>query len=145
MEYKVVVCPVNGTEVSDKAIEHAAYISRVSGARVLLIHIMEKWRGAGHIVTDSGEWEKIHKEWLDEGRATLEKETEKLRALGAAHVDTVLREGEASHEIIDVAEARKADLIIMATHRYSPIGKLFAGSVTDYVTRKAPCPVLWVF
>lgn len=40
---------------------------------------------------------------------------------------------------------RSADLIVMATHRYSPIGKLFHGSITDKVTRKSPCPILWLF
>lgn len=38
-----------------------------------------------------------------------------------------------------------ADLIVMATHRYSPVGKLFHGSITDKVTRKSPCPILWLF
>lgn len=145
MEYKTVVCPVDGTELSDKTLKHAAYLSKVSGAKIILLHVMEKWHHAGHLVTNSPEWETIHKEWLNEGRAVLEKDTEQLRALGAVHVDTLLREGDASHEIVAAAEEKGADLIIMATHRYSPIGKLFAGSITDNVTRKAPCPVLWVF
>lgn len=145
MDYRTVICPVDGTEVSEKALKHAAYISKVSGAKIVLLHVMEKWRRAGHIVTNSEEWDTIHKDWLNEARAILEREAEKLRAMGAAHVDTVLREGEASHEIIALAEDKKADLIVMSTHRYSPIGKLFAGSITDSVTRKSPCPVLWVF
>lgn len=145
MDYRTVICPVDGTELSEKALKHAAYISKVSGAKIVLLHIMEKWRRAGHIVTDSEEWNSIHKDWLNEGRAVLEKDAEKLRTMGAVHVDTVLREGEAAHEIVALAEENKADLIVMSTHRYSPIGKLFAGSITDNVTRKAPCPVLWIF
>ncbi|MBI5560978.1 MAG: universal stress protein [Deltaproteobacteria bacterium] len=64
---------------------------------------------------------------------------------GVKNLRTVLRDGDASHEIVALAVEEKADLIIMATHRYSPVGKLFAGSVTDKVSRHAPCPVLWVF
>jgi len=145
MDYRTVICPVDGTELSENALQHAAYISKFSGAKIVLLHVMEKWRRAGHIVTDSAEWNAIHKDWLNEGRTVLERDAEKLRTMGASHVDTVLREGEAAHEIINVAEENKADLIVMSTHRYTPIGKLFAGSVTDNVTRKAPCPVLWVF
>jgi len=40
---------------------------------------------------------------------------------------------------------RAADIIVMATHRYSRIGKIFYGSVVDKVTKHSPCPVLWVF
>jgi nucleotide-binding universal stress UspA family protein len=145
MEYRTIVCPTDGTEISGKSLKHAAYLSKVSGARITLLHITEKWHRAGHLVTNSPEWDTIHKEWLSEGRAVLESAAEKLKTLGAAHVDTILREGDASHEIVAVAEERGADLIIMSTHRYSPIGKLFAGSITDNVTRKSPCPVLWVF
>jgi nucleotide-binding universal stress UspA family protein len=145
MEYKTIICPIDGTELSEKALKHSAYLSKVSGAKIVLLHITEKWHRAGHLVTNSPEWETIHKEWLEEGRAILTNGAETLRALGASHVDTMLREGDASHEIVAMAEENKADLIIMSTHRYSPIGKLFAGSITDNVTRKAPCPVLWVF
>jgi nucleotide-binding universal stress UspA family protein len=145
MEYNNIICPIDGTELSEKSLKHAAYLSKVSGAKIVLLHITEKWHRAGHLVTNSPEWETIHKEWLEEGRAILANAADTLKALGASHVDTMLLEGEASHEIVAAAEEKKADLIIMSTHRYSPIGKLFAGSITDNVTRKAPCPVLWIF
>ena len=145
MEYNTIVCPLDGTELSEKSLKHAAYISKISGAKIVLLHVMEKWNRAGHVTTDSSEWETIHKDWLNEGRIVLTAGAEKLRDLGASHVDTLLREGDAAHEITAVAEEKHADLIIMSTHRYSPIGKLFSGSITDNVSRKSPCPVLWVF
>lgn len=145
MEFKNIICPTDGTEVSESALRHAAYLSRLSGAKVLLLHVVEKWYRASHLVTDSNEWDTIHKEWLESGRAVLEKEAEKLLAYGATQIDTVLRDGDASHEILALAVEKRADLIVMATHRYSPVGKIFAGSVTDNVTKKSPCPVLWVF
>ncbi|MCC6503336.1 MAG: universal stress protein [Deltaproteobacteria bacterium] len=145
MEYKTIVCPIDGTELSEKSLKHAAYISKVSGGKIVLLHVMEKWNRAGHVTTDSSEWETIHKDWLSEGRTVLTNAAETLRDLGASHVDTMLREGDASHEITAIAREVNADLIIMTTHRYSPIGKLFAGSITDNVTRNSPCPVLWIF
>jgi nucleotide-binding universal stress UspA family protein len=145
MEYKTLVCPIDNTELSEKALRHAGYVSKVSRAKIVLVHVVEKCRRAGHVVTDSDEWGVIHRGWLDEGRAVLASSAEMLRAQGVLHADTVLREGEASREIVAVAEEHKADMIVMSTHRYSAIGKLFAGSITDYVTRHSPCPVLWVF
>lgn len=145
MDYKTIVCPTDGTEISEVALRHSAYLSQISGARVLLLHVVEKWYHASHIVTDSVEWDSIHREWLEKGREVLEKDSEKLKNYGAAHIDTVLRDGDASYEIVALAVEKRADMIVMATHRYSPIGKLFTGSVTDRVTKKAPCPVFWVF
>ncbi|MBI5903316.1 MAG: universal stress protein, partial [Deltaproteobacteria bacterium] len=93
----------------------------------------------------SPEWQKIHEDWVAKGRELLEAEAGKSREYGLKNLQTVLREGDATHEIIALAVEQQADLIVMATHRYSPVGKLFMGSVTDKVSRHAPCPVMWVF
>ena len=74
----------------------------------------------------------------------MEKEAAKLKEKGVKDVEMVLRDGDAAHEIIALAMEQRADLIIMATHRYSPV-EIFMGSVTDKVTKSSPCPVLWVF
>jgi nucleotide-binding universal stress UspA family protein len=145
MEYKTIICPVDGSELSDIAEGHAAYLAKVSGAKLLLLHVVEKWYHATHLTTDSAEWQAIHEDWLKKGEELLQKEEAKLRERGITNISTVLRDGDASHEIIALAVEKRADLVIMASHRYSPVGKLFMGSVIDRVTKKSPCPVLWVF
>lgn len=145
MEYRNILCPTDGTEISDSALQHAAYLSRITGAKVTLLHVVEKWYHSAHIVTNSDEWQTIHEDWLKKGRQVLEDEAAKLKRYGAAHIETVLRDGDASHEIIATAIERMASVVIMATHRYSPVGKIFIGSVTDRVAKKTPCPILWVF
>ena len=147
MEYKNIICPVDGTdpELSEAAEDAAAYLSQVTDAKLILLYVVEKWYRSEPLVTDSPQWTEIHGQWLHEGRELLEKEAARLKDLGVKHLETVLRDGDAAHEIIALAFERKADLIVMATHRYSPVGKLFMGSVTDKVSKKSPCPVLWVF
>ncbi len=145
MDYKTIVCPVDGSELSELAESHAAYLSRVSGAKLILLHVVEKWYHATHIVTDSSEWQAIHEEWLKKGQELLDKEETRLRETGVTNISTLLRDGDASHEIIALAVEKRADLVVMASHRYTPIGKLFMGSVIDRVTKKSPCPVLWIF
>lgn len=145
MEYKNIICPIDGTELSERAEEEAAYLCKVSGAKLSLLHVVEKWYRSAHLVTDSEEWNTIHEEWLNKGRDYLDKEANKCETLGVKNIDTVLRDGDAAHEIVALAVETKADLIVMSTHRYSSVGKLFIGSVTDKVTRHSPCPVMWVF
>lgn len=145
MEYRNIVCPVDGSELTDKVIDAAAYLSNISGAKIILLNVVEKWYRSEPLVTDSPEWQAIHEEWLSEGRKLLEEAAGKLRGKGVKHIETVLEDGDAAYEIVAVATQKNADLIVMATHRYSPIGKFFLGSITDRVSKKTPCPVLWLF
>ncbi len=145
MGYKTIICPIDGSELSEKVEDAASYISKISGAKLILLNVVEKWYRSAHLVTDSTEWQNIHTNWLAEGKGILEKEAGKLKEKGVKDVEAVLKDGDAAHEIIALAIEQKADLIIMATHRYSPVGKFFMGSVTDRVTKSSPCPVLWVF
>ncbi|MCC6544002.1 MAG: universal stress protein [Nitrospirae bacterium] len=131
--------------MKDKAIEVASYIARISGAKLVLLNVVEKWYRSEPMVTDSPEWTSIHEEWLDEGREILSSEAKKLVDSGFNNIETILSEGDAAHEIVAEAIKSRADLIVMATHRYSSAGKFFLGSITDRVTKKSPCPVLWVF
>lgn len=145
MEYNNIICPIDGSELGNKAVEEAAYISKVSGAKLILLNVVEKWYRSADVVTGSSEWQEIHEKWLDDGMELLKREEARLKKEGINNIESVLRDGDAAYEIVAAAAERKADLIVMASHRYSPLGKLFMGSVIDKVTKKAPCPVLWVF
>jgi universal stress protein A len=48
------------------------------------------------------------------------------------------------YKIVEVAEAEKVDLVVMATHGRTGLGHLLLGSVAEKVVRTAPCPVLTI-
>jgi nucleotide-binding universal stress UspA family protein len=52
--------------------------------------------------------------------------------------------GDPGESIVEAAEAEGADLIVVGTHERGAVGRLFLGSVSDYVVRHARCPVLVV-
>jgi nucleotide-binding universal stress UspA family protein len=65
--------------------------------------------------------------------------------LGAhAQVEVLVREGPAAQDILNTAEKRAVDLIVMSTHGRSGVRRLLLGSVTEKVLHSAPCPVLAV-
>jgi nucleotide-binding universal stress UspA family protein len=75
--------------------------------------------------------------------------TELLERLGkfeppddSINVEYVLAEGVPAEEIVTTAKDRGCDLIVMATHGRTGLGRLLLGSVAEEVMRKAPCPVL---
>ncbi len=53
-----------------------------------------------------------------------------------------IRPGSDHAEILDFANEKKVDLIIIGRHGRSTFGKLFFGNVTEKIVRKANCAVL---
>lgn len=145
MGYGAIICPIDGSERDQKSEEIAAYLSKTSGARLILLHVMGKWRDASLLVTNSAQWQNIHSSWLNEGKELLEKEAGRLREKGVRFIKTELRDGELASEILTVAGEQNADLIVMASERPSPALKFFKDRISDIIFDNAPCPVLWVY
>lgn len=144
MEYKNILCPLSGSEFSEKALDTATYIAKLTGARLILLHVVERWYRSEPLATDSTQWQDIRDQWLDEGRKLLEKYAARLKGEGVAHIETILEEGDAAHEIIARAKERNIDLLVIASHRHTVVGHLFAGSYMDKIINHIHCPVLWV-
>ncbi|MEK6712859.1 MAG: universal stress protein [Nitrospirota bacterium] len=144
MEYRIILCPIDTPEISEKGVDAASYLSKLSGARLILLHVVENWYRSEAVTTDSPEWAAIHQEWLDEGSKLLNDAEAQARKTGLINVETVLKEGDIAHEIVAEAKKRRADIIVMSTVRHSTIERFFIGSVIDMVTKGAPCPVLWI-
>jgi nucleotide-binding universal stress UspA family protein len=73
----------------------------------------------------------------------VESIVQRARAQGAA-ARGMTWDGEAGEAIVDVAQSESVDLIVVGTHERGAVGRLFLGSVSDYVVRHALCPVMVV-
>jgi nucleotide-binding universal stress UspA family protein len=51
-------------------------------------------------------------------------------------------DGDPAESIAAAAASEGADLVLVGSHGRGPIGRLLLGSVSEYVVRNAPCPVL---
>lgn len=73
---------------------------------------------------------------------------EKLKSIRPAdpgvRVTHRLARGDAADEIVSLAAANKADLIVLGTHGRSGLSRALLGSVAEAVLRTAPCPVVTV-
>lgn len=143
--YKSIVCPINGSELSRKGIETAAYLSKLSGARLILLHVVEQWNKASYMATDSKKWNSLHNEWLEDGRKLLEKVEDRLREDGFNNIETVLRDGDFEEEILILTRDKKPDLLVMATDYCSSLEKILMGDIVERITKKIPCQVLCIF
>ena len=140
-----ILCPIDFSEFSRRALDHAMAIARWYDAQVLAVHVhalgipVALAPGAPVIV------EPILMSEVDRAQVARELSAfvDAERATGV-RVDTRVVEGTAWREIIAEATAADADLIVLGTHGRSGFERLLLGSVTEKIVRTAPCPVLTV-
>ena len=67
-----------------------------------------------------------------------------VAALGPTSVETQILEGAAGQAVCDYAAEISATAIVIGTRGRGGIKRALLGSVSDYVVRNAPCPVVVV-
>lgn len=142
LEYNTIILPVGNSELAEKAREHAAYLSKKTNCKIILLYVNEKFHSTGLLATDSPEWEAIRESWITEGKEILINEAKKLQNMDVTNIEALFGQGEVADEIVSIAKERKSEMIILASHYASPMGKLLMGSRTFNVFKEAPCPIL---
>ncbi|MBS1855190.1 MAG: universal stress protein [Acidobacteria bacterium] len=122
-EARTVLCAVDDTDVSRRALTFAAAMSACLGARLTVLHVEEA--GAAHPVADLCSWIP---------------ETE----LARCSLREVVRKGDASEEILKAAMEEHAGLVVMGAPRRRFFEGMVLGTTTVRTVRHAPCPVLTV-
>jgi len=136
-----VLCPLDFSDTSRHAIEHALAIARWSGAAVSVLHVCQPMvvsamTGAGAVDSDA-----------DGDLARLRAEAASLVESAGARdlrVEVFVEAGDAARQILEHAHRRAASLIVMGTHGTTGFERWLLGSVTEKVLRQARCPVLTV-
>jgi nucleotide-binding universal stress UspA family protein len=140
-----ILCPVDYSDFSRRALEHAVAIARWYGSTVTAFHVSAVMPAAPFA---PGMQAVTATPLTLEGRETMLATLHRfagpeLRASGV-RLEFDVTEGGAAAEILDKAKAMPSDLIVLGTHGYSGFDRLVLGSVTEKVLRKATCPVLTV-
>ena len=141
--YKQILVPVDLTdpELAKPAIATAVMMVNQSGGTVRLINIMPLTPVmlAEYVPPD---FETQQRKSAEEALAIVAKET----GIDAARVSSVVRQGGIYQEILEEANAMKADLIVMTSHRPQrpAVRTYFLGSNAGHVVRYAKCSVLVV-
>lgn len=137
-----VLCPTDFSEFSAAALDYGAALAASYGSSLRLMHVIAPFPITGPYLDLPGGG-PLYEAAADEARALLAAEAERVRRPGVT-VDTELREGNAVPEILAVAQAWPADLLVMGTHGRGGFERLVLGSVAEKVLRKATCAVLAV-
>ena len=84
---------------------------------------------------------------LDHLRLERELAAQDVVARGRArgvNVRFLIWDGPPGEAIVDVARSEQVDMVVVGSHGRGLVGRFFVGSVSEYVVRHAPCPVLVV-
>ncbi len=139
---KKILVPTDFSKTSLLAIEHAAFITRLSKADLYLIHVVE--------VPDSG---YIYKPLVTvddinlmeaEGLKQLDIMAKQLSRKHSITVKTICKNGRPAYEIVETVKSKKIDLVIMGTHGAHGFDEFFVGSNAHKVVTICPCPVISV-
>jgi nucleotide-binding universal stress UspA family protein len=133
---KSVLCPVDFSEISQHALDHAASIARWHDARLTMLNVFPNLPvlDVPPLVLEPAYRERL---------------LAKMRGMAAEVSDVALDfriqdAGSIHAEILAQVDATGADLLVLGTHGRSGFQRLFLGSVTEKVIRKAHCPTLVV-
>ncbi len=135
-EIRMILHPTDFSKGCETSLRVARGLARDLGARMVLFHVVPFGVYASEMSVPIDP--EAYREALDEERRLLDGADLKYP------VEARMARGDAAEEILHAAADLDADLIVMGTHGRSGLGRLFLGSVTEYVMPRAECPVLAV-
>ena len=136
--------PTDFSSASRAAFARAVTEARAARAQLLVVHVLSPvvpLVGEGYVAP------AVYQQMSDAARTWAQKQLARLVARAkAARVRArgLLREGVVADQIVRVARAQRADLIVIGTHGRTGVARFFLGSVVDRVSEHAHCSVLIV-
>jgi nucleotide-binding universal stress UspA family protein len=144
IDIRRILCPIDYSDHSRRALDHAVAIARWYGSTVTVFHVtavlpVTAYAPAGPIIPPAVTPED--RAAMIEGLRTF---AEGEAGSSGVPLEFELAEGNVAAEILLASRSMPSDLLVLGTHGYSGFDRFVLGSVTEKVLRKATCPVLTV-
>jgi nucleotide-binding universal stress UspA family protein len=142
--FSSIVVGTDGSQTAREAVAQAVEMAQRLDASLHVVSAYEPVSGQGHRGAPTSspapdpQWVIKLREEVD---ATLEDAAVIAREAGVA-VSVYARQGDAADAILDVAEERGADLVIIGNKGRTGAKRFLLGSVPNKVSHYAPCAVM---
>ena len=141
--FKSIVVGTDGSDTATQAVQQAVQLARAVGAKLEIVSAYEpvpaqRLSEERRQAPEDLQWAISPREDVD---ATLETAAEGARQAGV-EVAVYARQGDPADAILDVAEEREADLIVVGNKGMTGAKRFLLGSVPNKVSHHAPCSVL---
>ena len=134
MNPKRILCPVDFSACSRRALEQACQVAAEYHAKLFIVHV--DVTGHPYVPGNPGYVGELdeHKRLLEEARPCTEDVDYEHHYLQGNVVDEIKR----------FAMLRDVNLIVMGTHGRTGLAKVFRGSVAESLAKESPCKVVTV-
>jgi nucleotide-binding universal stress UspA family protein len=141
--FKSIVVGTDGSDTANQAVRQAVDLARAVGAKLELVSAYEpvpaqRLSEERRQAPEDLQWAINPREDVD---ATLEAAAAISREAGVP-VNVYPRQGDPADAILDIAEEREADLIVVGNKGMTGAKRFLLGSVPNKVSHHAPCSVL---
>jgi nucleotide-binding universal stress UspA family protein len=134
--YRRILVAIEHSAADRTILTHVEQLARLTGARLLLVHVADGWAARNFAQLKLKESEEMKAD-----RAYLETLREELAGKGFT-VETALAVGDPANELIRAADGDDVDLIAMSTHGHRFLADLVLGATADRVRHLVKIPVL---
>ena len=140
--FSKILVPVDGSENSFRALEHAIFLStKIQEAQITVLYIIEDLPSL--YIYSPKIMEKLRADYEREYTRILERCKEMANKSGT-NINTVLKEGDPASKIIGYSDMEKFDLIIMGSRGMGKFKEMIIGSVSNKVIHHAKSSVMLV-
>ncbi len=141
--FKSIVVGTDGSDTATQAVRQAVDLAQAVGAKLELVSAYEpvpaqRLQEERRDAPEDLQWAINPREDVD---ATLEAAAAVARKAGVT-VNVYPRQGDPADAILDVAEEREADLVVLGNKGMTGAKRFLLGSVPNKVSHHAPCSVL---
>ena len=139
--FSKVLVPVDGSENSLRALDHAIYLAKKTGATITAMNVIE------NPPTVYVESQKLLNDLLANFRAESARILDKCKQIAQksdVKIETIIGEGDAASSIVGYAHKGGFDTIIMGRRGLGRFKEMVLGSISNKVLHHAKCSVMIV-
>ena len=146
MIYKHIMVAIDGSNISNLALQEAMLFTKEQHARLRIINVVDE--SIANYIEGYVDFDALWDAYKEEGNKVLNKAIEKVQPLGIAFETSLVElkpsSGHLAETIVAEAQAWPADLLVIGTHGHRGVSHFFLGSVAERVVRIATMPVLLI-
>lgn len=144
--YHQILVPFDGSPTSEKALDEAIRLARLTGARLRLLHVADELDHVTGFESAVNYVNEIIPLMRAAGEKLLARGRRKAEGQGVPADSVLIAEGRGRicDHVAEQATLAKADLIVVGSHGRRGIARVLMGSDAEQIVRHAPVPVLVV-
>ncbi|MBI3640337.1 MAG: universal stress protein [Thaumarchaeota archaeon] len=135
---KKILVPMDGSKNSFKGLDEAIYLARQCGSTITGIHVASFYPTRLEDVLI-----RTKKVAFAQAKKFM-MEAQKISAQNGIVFNDKITYGDTKYDIVEFANDKKFDLIVIGSRGFGPVKEMLLGSVTNSVVHKSKVPVLVV-